>query len=141
MKCVLCDRRKGKRYCPAKQRDICAQCCGEKRVIEVACPSDCTYLTSGQTYQSVKKYMSQLQHEEDPIRSRRLYESLQRFKQLLEELEKEIIAYGDPLTSFHDQHVLEAVALTAATTTGLTIYTLKSKKDFTFLGALTSTLS
>ncbi len=111
MKCILCGKRKGKRFCPAKQREICAQCCGEKRVVEVACPSDCAYLTSGQTYQSVKKYINQLQHQGDPVRQRRLYDSLQRFKPLIEELEKQIIAYGEDLTSFQDQHVVEAVAL------------------------------
>lgn len=111
MKCILCGKRKGKRFCPAKRREICAQCCGEKRVVEVACPSDCTYLTSGQTYQSVKKYINQLQHQDDPVRQRRLYESLQRFKPLIEELEKQIITYGEDLTSFQDQHVFEAVTL------------------------------
>jgi hypothetical protein len=47
MKCVLCDQRKAKRFCPAKNALICAQCCGEKRVIEINCPESCGYLKSG----------------------------------------------------------------------------------------------
>ncbi len=47
MKCVLCEQRKAKRYCPAKNSQICAQCCGEKRVLEIPCPESCPYLKSG----------------------------------------------------------------------------------------------
>jgi hypothetical protein len=47
MKCVLCDRRKAKRFCPAKNTEICAQCCGEKRVLEIDCPESCMYLKAG----------------------------------------------------------------------------------------------
>ncbi len=52
MKCILCDRRKGKRFCPAKENLICAQCCGEKRVLEVNCPEDCEYLKAGRVKES-----------------------------------------------------------------------------------------
>ncbi len=47
MKCVLCDQRKAKRFCPAKNALICPQCCGEKRVLEIDCPETCGYLKSG----------------------------------------------------------------------------------------------
>ena len=47
MKCVLCEQRKAKRFCPAKNSQICAQCCGEKRVLEIACPESCEYLKAG----------------------------------------------------------------------------------------------
>lgn len=43
--CPLCRARKGKRACPAKGEKICAQCCGSKRRVEIACPDDCVYLT------------------------------------------------------------------------------------------------
>ena len=43
--CPLCAQRKGKRACPAKGVAICAQCCGSKRRVEIACPPDCVYLT------------------------------------------------------------------------------------------------
>ena len=47
MKCSLCDQRKAKRYCPAKYTHICAQCCGEKRVLEIDCPESCQFLKAG----------------------------------------------------------------------------------------------
>jgi hypothetical protein len=47
MKCVLCEQKKAKRFCPAKNGLICAQCCGEKRVLEIDCPESCGYLKSG----------------------------------------------------------------------------------------------
>ena len=52
MKCVLCDQRKAKRFCPAKNALICPQCCGEKRVIEIDCPENCKYLKSGRERES-----------------------------------------------------------------------------------------
>jgi len=47
-KCHLCGRRRGRRACPALGHSICAQCCGTKRVVEVACPPDCGYLLSSE---------------------------------------------------------------------------------------------
>ena len=47
MKCILCEQRKAKRSCPAKNTIICAQCCGEKRVLEIDCPESCGYLKAG----------------------------------------------------------------------------------------------
>jgi len=31
--------------CPALGRDICSVCCGQKRLVEIQCPSDCAYLS------------------------------------------------------------------------------------------------
>ncbi len=47
MKCVLCDLRKAKRFCPAKNVLICAPCCGEKRILEIECSESCAYLKAG----------------------------------------------------------------------------------------------
>jgi hypothetical protein len=47
MKCCLCDQRKAKRPCPAKNTLICPQCCGEKRVLEIDCPESCQFLKAG----------------------------------------------------------------------------------------------
>jgi hypothetical protein len=52
MKCSLCDQRKGRRSCPAKQATICAQCCGEKRVLEIHCPESCEYLKIGRSHEA-----------------------------------------------------------------------------------------
>jgi hypothetical protein len=47
MKCILCSQKKAKRFCPAKNDQICAPCCGEKRVLEIDCPESCEYLKLG----------------------------------------------------------------------------------------------
>jgi hypothetical protein len=44
MSCPLCRQRKAKRACPAVGQEICAVCCGTKRVVELACPATCVYL-------------------------------------------------------------------------------------------------
>src|SRR5262245_36849038 len=52
--CPLCSERAGKRYCPAKETQICAVCCGTKREIEIDCPSSCTYLKASRNYEADK---------------------------------------------------------------------------------------
>lgn len=52
--CPLCSTRHGKRYCPAKDTQICAVCCGTKREIEIDCPSSCTYLKASRSYDAEK---------------------------------------------------------------------------------------
>jgi hypothetical protein len=52
MKCVVCEQKKGKRNCPAKNALICASCCGEKRVLEIACPEACDYLIAGRKHEA-----------------------------------------------------------------------------------------
>ncbi len=115
MKCILCNSRKGKRYCPAKGTLICAPCCGRMRVVEIPCPPDCVYLAEGQGRQAGKKYMRQLRLEQDPDRSLRLYENLRLYRPLFDVIEIEILRYGQGLSSFHDRHVLEAVRLLTKT--------------------------
>jgi len=52
--CPLCSSRPGKRYCPAKDTQICAVCCGTKREIEIDCPSSCGYLKASRSYEAEK---------------------------------------------------------------------------------------
>lgn len=63
MKCILCEERKAKRYCPAKRRSICPVCCGEKRGVEIDCPLDCPYYVEGQKYQQEKITKQRLKKE------------------------------------------------------------------------------
>ena len=53
--CPLCQARKAKRFCPAKQAQICPVCCGQKREVEIDCPSDCVYLHSGREYERARR--------------------------------------------------------------------------------------
>lgn len=111
MKCILCNSRKGKRHCPAKGTLICAPCCGRMRVVEIPCPPDCAYLTEGHGHQAGKKFVDQLRQEEGTDRRIRLYENMRRYRPLIDEIEKEILRYGQGLSSFHDRHVQEAIRL------------------------------
>ncbi len=111
MKCILCGKRRGKRFCPAKNAYICPQCCGQKRVVEILCPSDCGYLSTGQSYQSAKKYVSQLHQEEDPVRRKKLHQSNLKHEALLRELEGAILRYAEGLRSLRDEHISKAVDL------------------------------
>src|SRR5688572_17200364 len=50
MLCPVCQVRRAKRACPALGQQICAVCCGTKRLVEIACPADCGYLTTARTH-------------------------------------------------------------------------------------------
>jgi hypothetical protein len=49
-KCPVCRDRRPKRSCPALNQTICTVCCATKRLVEIACPSDCVYLTSAKAH-------------------------------------------------------------------------------------------
>ena len=63
MKCVLCEKRKPKRYCPAKRTSICPVCCGEKRGVEINCPLDCQYYVEGQKQHQQKMMQQRIKKE------------------------------------------------------------------------------
>src|SRR5215471_17860851 len=48
--CPLCGTRKARRGCPALGKQICAVCCGTKRLVQIQCPSDCPWLASAREH-------------------------------------------------------------------------------------------
>jgi hypothetical protein len=48
--CSLCGTRRARRACPALGKQICAICCGTKRLTQIHCPSDCAYLASAREH-------------------------------------------------------------------------------------------
>lgn len=50
MMCPLCGIRRARRSCPAAGQQICAVCCGTKRLVQIQCPADCTYLASAREH-------------------------------------------------------------------------------------------
>jgi hypothetical protein len=50
MTCPLCGTRKARRACPALGHDICALCCGTKRLTQIACPPHCAWLASSKAH-------------------------------------------------------------------------------------------
>lgn len=51
MSCPICEKRKAKRFCPAKGEKICSVCCGTEREVSIDCPSDCTYLVASRQHE------------------------------------------------------------------------------------------
>lgn len=49
--CPICERRKPRRFCPAKGESICPPCCGAERESSIDCPSDCPYLVAARRYE------------------------------------------------------------------------------------------
>jgi len=49
--CVICEKRKEKRFCPAVHGRICPQCCGEQREVTLDCPSECVYLQQAREHE------------------------------------------------------------------------------------------
>ena len=50
MLCPLCRQRKARRTCPALGQQICAVCCGTKRLVEIQCPETCPYLATAREH-------------------------------------------------------------------------------------------
>jgi hypothetical protein len=48
--CPLCGTRRARRGCPALGKQICAVCCGTKRLVQIQCPPDCVWLASAREH-------------------------------------------------------------------------------------------
>jgi len=48
--CPVCGKGKARRRCPALEQQICAVCCGTKRLVQIQCPSDCAWLASAREH-------------------------------------------------------------------------------------------
>jgi len=49
--CPICQKRKAKRFCPARGEKICPICCGTEREVSIDCPPDCSFLASSREYE------------------------------------------------------------------------------------------
>jgi hypothetical protein len=56
--CVICQKRKEKRFCPAVHDRICPQCCGEQREVTLDCPSECVYLQQAREHEKPRDLAS-----------------------------------------------------------------------------------
>jgi len=54
-RCLHCDERRGNRRCPALGGSICSRCCGENRLVAIACPPSCIYLAQHEAFQQRKQ--------------------------------------------------------------------------------------
>src|SRR6058998_3955832 len=104
--CPLCHSRKGKRACPALRTSICSACCGEKRIVEIACPSECVYLAQGTRNDFRREASDYLQHQ-DRRKSVRWLKTIESLGFLLEAIER-MIAAG-PFRALEDSDLRRAL--------------------------------
>ncbi|HSR54499.1 MAG TPA: hypothetical protein VLV83_27045 [Acidobacteriota bacterium] len=114
MKCILCGQRKGKRHCPAKNGLICPQCCGEKRMVEIECPPDCKYLSSGQRHAN-RRMASQFGRGLSQARLRKFIEDLERLGPIVMFLERALVKFARGLSKLDEKTLLEGIALAKET--------------------------
>ncbi len=51
MTCPVCNKRKGKRFCPAMGGKICTTCCSTQREETIDCPWDCPHLQQSRLHE------------------------------------------------------------------------------------------
>lgn len=114
MVCPLCSRRAARRRCPALDRDICAVCCGTKRVVEIHCPPDCGHLKASQAHPaaSVRR-----QQERDLGFLMAMHEGLSPAQsELFWAILTFVVGFrGDPLMKVVDEDLSDGAAALAAT--------------------------
>lgn len=110
MKCLLCNQRKGKRYCPAKSALICPQCCGEKRILEIDCPESCEYLQVGRAFETALENERHLKTP-DAGKLQKRARILDRFHAVIAHLESSIGGERRSIRSLMDSDVAQALDL------------------------------
>ena len=114
MTCPLCRQRKARRTCPALGEQICAVCCGTKRLVEIHCPETCPYLASAREHppavvqREQQRDVSALMHTMRDVTDRQ-----QQLMFLLLGIARRY--EGDPLQSLVDADVVEAARSLAST--------------------------
>ena len=114
MVCPLCGERRARRGCPALGHQICAVCCGTKRLVQIACPSDCAWLASAREHPPA---IAVRRHQRDVGAYLQVLRDLDdRQSQLLLLISTFLVRYEPPeLQPVIDDDVAEAMAALAAT--------------------------
>ena len=108
MKCVLCNQRKGKRPCPAKDAGICGQCCGEKRILEIDCPESCEYLKAGRDREADQEG-ARFVSVSDPLEQEKRLRVIENHGSVLGDLQTIIAAERRAARDLTDRDVAEAL--------------------------------
>lgn len=112
--CPLCHRRRARRACPALKEQICAVCCGTKRLVEIRCPPECPYLVTAREHPPVATLRQQRQDLGLLVEFMRDLSARQ--SQLFFLIATVIARYKAPaLESIVDDDVAQAAATLAAT--------------------------
>ena len=114
MICPLCGQRKARRACPALGKQICAVCCGTKRLVQIQCPSDCAYLATAREHPPAAAVRQQ--QRDVGLLVQFMRDLNQRQSQLFFLVNSFLVRYQPPgLQALIDDDVAEAAAALAAT--------------------------
>jgi hypothetical protein len=112
--CPLCGQRKARRACPALGTQICAVCCGTKRLVEIRCPNDCGYLATAREHPPAVAVRQQQRDVGAILRFMRDLDEHQ--SRLFFLIVTFLVRYEPPeLHAIIDEDVVEATAAIAAT--------------------------
>jgi hypothetical protein len=110
----LCGVRRARRSCPALDKNICAVCCGTKRLVQIQCPSDCAWLASAREHPPAVTIRRQ-QHDLG-VMYQVMRDFSERQSQILFLVSTFVAQYApDELHAVVDDDVVEAAAALAAT--------------------------
>jgi hypothetical protein len=113
LNCLICEKRKAARYCPAKGEKICAVCCGTGREVTISCLPECAYLIAAHRYEDEHKRA--LPPETPFLEERIPQEILHTHQQLMTALAFQTAKFAANESSTADPDVLAALAALAAT--------------------------
>jgi hypothetical protein len=106
--------RRARRACPALGKQICAVCCGTKRLVEIHCPSDCVYLAVSREHPPAAVVRQQQRDIQLLVRFIRDFNERQ--SQLFFLIDAFLLRYQPPeLHLLIDEDVIDAAASLAAT--------------------------
>ena len=112
--CPLCGLRRARRACPALGKQICAVCCGTKRLVEIQSPSDCVYLAVAREHPPAA--VVRRQQRDVQLLVRFIRDLSERQSQLFFLIDTFLLRYHPPeLQQLIDDDVIEAAASLAAT--------------------------
>src|SRR3981189_2749473 len=114
MLCPLCGTRRARRGCPALGHQICAVCCGTKRLVQIACPADCAWLASAREHPPAVAVRQQ--QRDVGVLLQVIRDFSERQSQLFLLISTFLVRYEAPeLQPLIDDDVAEAMAALAAT--------------------------
>ena len=114
MFCPLCGTRRARRGCPAVGKQICAVCCGTKRLVQIQCPADCTYLASAREHPAA--VVVRQQHRDVSCVAQSIRDFSDRQSELFFLIATTLVAYEPPaLQPIIDDDVADAMDAMAGT--------------------------
>jgi len=112
--CPICEKRKPKRFCPAKGENICAICCGTYREVTIDCPADCPHLLAARRYEI--EHRKPLAAQDFPFPDVQFpVDIIRRNGEALSGIGLTILSFAEQNSAVRDPEILAAVAALAET--------------------------